>query len=140
MQYKIPIQIENEDTIFLGLSLRQLAIIMVFWGVAYSLFQFLQPRIGTFALILAVPIATIGIVIALVRIAEMTFMPLVLNAIRLSLNGKSRPWSQWTDSYSELEIGYVMENTTTTQTGTTKESLDTIINKNDDFSEKLKKL
>ena len=28
MQYKIPIQIENEDTIVLGLSLRQLGIMM----------------------------------------------------------------------------------------------------------------
>jgi hypothetical protein len=33
MQYKIPVQIENEDTIFLGLSLRQLGIIMGFGGV-----------------------------------------------------------------------------------------------------------
>ena len=29
MQYKIPVQIENEDPIFLGLSLRQLTIIMI---------------------------------------------------------------------------------------------------------------
>ena len=29
MQYKIPIQIENEDTIVAGLSLRQLAIMML---------------------------------------------------------------------------------------------------------------
>lgn len=30
MQYKIPIQIENEDTIVLNLSLRQLGIMMGF--------------------------------------------------------------------------------------------------------------
>lgn len=29
MQYKIPVQVENEDPIFLGLSLRQLMIIMI---------------------------------------------------------------------------------------------------------------
>ncbi len=29
MQYKIPVQIENEDVIVLGLSLRQLTIMMV---------------------------------------------------------------------------------------------------------------
>lgn len=29
MQYKIPVQIENEDSIVMGLSLRQLAIMMV---------------------------------------------------------------------------------------------------------------
>lgn len=28
MQYKIPVQIENEDPIFMGLSLRQLFIIL----------------------------------------------------------------------------------------------------------------
>jgi hypothetical protein len=38
MQYKIPVQIENEDPILLGLSLRQLAIIMVFFGIAYSIY------------------------------------------------------------------------------------------------------
>ena len=79
MQYKIPIQIENEDTIVLGLSLRQLGIMMVFGGIAYALFQFLESRIGG---------------IALVRIAEMTFLPLTLNFLRMSLNGKARPWSQ----------------------------------------------
>ena len=79
MQYKIPIQIENEDTIVLGLSLRQLGIMMAFGGIAYALFQFLESRIGG---------------IALVRIAEMTFLPLTLNFLRMSLNGKARPWSQ----------------------------------------------
>lgn len=39
MQYKIPVQVENEDPIFLGLSLRQLMIIMIGWGFAYMIFQ-----------------------------------------------------------------------------------------------------
>lgn len=51
MQYKIPLQIENEDTIVLGLSLRQLGIMMAFGGVAYSLFKFLEPQIGNIALV-----------------------------------------------------------------------------------------
>lgn len=29
MQYKIPVQVENEDPILLGLSLRQLTIVMI---------------------------------------------------------------------------------------------------------------
>jgi hypothetical protein len=94
MQYKIPIQIENEDTIVLGLSLRQLGIMMVFGGIAYALFQFLESRIGGIALVPAIIVAGIGIGIALVRIAEMTFLPLTLNFLRMSLNGKARPWSQ----------------------------------------------
>ncbi len=31
MQYKIPLQIENEDTIVAGLSIRQL-VVMMMWG------------------------------------------------------------------------------------------------------------
>lgn len=46
MQYKIPLQIENEDEIFLGLSLRQIAIIGGFGGVAYGIFHILQQNIG----------------------------------------------------------------------------------------------
>ena len=94
MQYKIPIQIENEDTIVLGLSLRQLGIMMAFGGIAYALFQFLETRIGGIALVPAIIVAGMGIGIALVRIAEMTFLPLTLNFLRMSLNGKARPWSQ----------------------------------------------
>lgn len=94
MQYKIPIQIENEDTIVLGLSLRQLGIMMVFGGIAYALFQFLESIIGGIALVPAIIVAGMGIGIALVRIAEMTFLPLTLNFLRMSLNGKARPWSQ----------------------------------------------
>ena len=57
MYYKIPIQIENEDTIVLGLSLRQLGIMMAFGGIAYALFQFLESRIGGIALVPAIIVA-----------------------------------------------------------------------------------
>ena len=46
MQYKIPVQIENEDPIVLGLSMRQLAICIVFLGIAYSLFTSLERSVG----------------------------------------------------------------------------------------------
>jgi hypothetical protein len=46
MQYKIPVQIENEDPIFLGLSLRQLTIIMIGFSGAYGIFQSLAPSVG----------------------------------------------------------------------------------------------
>jgi hypothetical protein len=51
----------------------------------------------------------IGIIIALVKIAEMTFLPAILNFFRLGLNSKERQWSLGTDSYTEMEIGYVMK-------------------------------
>lgn len=108
MQYKIPIQIENEDTIVAGLSIRQLIIMMVWWGAAYGIFQSLEPKVWPeVALIPAVIIAVIGIIIALIKISEMTFLPAILSFFRLALNSKLRTWSIGTDSYDDLEIGYV---------------------------------
>ena len=46
MQYKIPVQIENEDPIFLWLSLRQLGIIMIGWWISYSIFGSLVNSVG----------------------------------------------------------------------------------------------
>jgi hypothetical protein len=140
MQYKIPIQIENEDTIVLGLSLRQLVIIMVWSGVAYGLFKYLEPRLGsTPALVFAIPIVVTGIVIALIRIYEMTFLPTILNAIRLSLNGRARPWAQGTDSFSELDIGYIMPTKVEVNAVANKSFSDALAEK-DDFAEKIKHL
>lgn len=73
--------------------------------MAYGIFQKLSLSVGaTFALFIAIPTVLIGIVIALVKIAEMTFLPIVLSSIRLSLNAKSRIWSIATDSYSDLDV------------------------------------
>lgn len=95
LQYKIPIQIENEDVIVLGLSLRQLVIIMIWGGIAYGLFRFAEPRIGAQpALIVAIPFVVIGLIVALMKISEMTFLPVTLNYFRLLLNSKERRWSQ----------------------------------------------
>jgi hypothetical protein len=108
MQYKIPVQIENEDTIFLGLSLRQLSIIMVGGGIAYSIFTSLQPNVGgEIALAPSGLVLALAVVMALFRSSEMTFMPFVLNFVRMKLNNEMRVWSQGVDSYSRLEVGYV---------------------------------
>lgn len=109
MQYKIPIQIENEDVIVAWLSIRQLMIMMIWCGIGYGVFKYTEPRLGTAAwLWFGGPFVIIGIFIALLKVSEMTFLPAALNFFRLSLNAKSRIWSQWTDSYSEMEVGYVM--------------------------------
>lgn len=141
MQYKIPLQIENEDTIVFGLSLRQLGIMMAFGGVAYALYQSLQASIGGVALIIAIPIAVIGIIIAMTKVAEMTFLPLVLNYFRMTLNGQERPWSQKTDGYTPMEIGVVVESMANpTIKHEEKSSFDSTIRNNDDIAEKLKNL
>ncbi|GAB0175293.1 MAG: hypothetical protein HHAS10_11720 [Candidatus Altimarinota bacterium] len=108
MQYKIPIQIENEDTIVAGLSLRQLGIIAVGGGLGYTVFNVLSQQVGSkVATVFAVIPVILFIIVALVKISEMTFLPAVLNFCRLHLNAKLRGWSLGTDSYSDLEIGYI---------------------------------
>ncbi|MFO0764216.1 MAG: PrgI family protein [Candidatus Gracilibacteria bacterium] len=108
MRYKIPVQIENEDTIVFGLSLRQLIIIAVGGGFGYSLFKTLSNSVDpTMALIFASPIFIITLVVALFRKSEMTFLPFVLNYLRLKLSPVSRMWQSATESFSALEVGYV---------------------------------
>ncbi|NRH21378.1 PrgI family protein [Candidatus Gracilibacteria bacterium] len=108
MQYKIPIQIENEDVIVAGLSLRQIMIMMVWGGIGYGLFKYAEPRLGSnIGLIIGSPFVLIGVVIALMKISEMTFLHVALNFFRLTLNSKLRIWSQGTDSFSDMEIGYI---------------------------------
>lgn len=141
MQYKIPLQIENEDEIVLWLSLRQIVIIAVYGGIAYTIFDKSRNSIwDTMALVLAIPVAVIGIVIALMRIYEMTFLPTVLNYLRLSLNGQQRQWSQWTDSYSDLDIWYLVTSTVVNKPIENKESFNKVINWNEEFQEHLKNL
>lgn len=140
MQYKIPIQIENEDVIVAGLSLRQLVIIMIWSGIAYALFKYAEPRIGSEAgLIIAIPFVLIGLIIALARISEMTFLPLILNFFRLSLNSRVRLWSQGTDGFSAGDIGFVNTDIKSQQSTDIK-SLETILGERDEANDKILKL
>ena len=109
MQYKIPVQIENEDIIFAGLSLRQLGIIACGCGLGYTIFQHLGPRIGQGAtLIPAGLVILISLFIALFRVSEMTFSIFFVNFIRFKINGSQRVWMQGVDSYSLVDVGYVV--------------------------------
>lgn len=77
MQYKIPVQIENEDPIFIGLSLRQLAIVIIWWGIWYNIFKALADT--TWPEIVAIPaiiILIIAIAIAKFKVAWMTLLNL----------------------------------------------------------------
>lgn len=138
MQYKIPIQIENEDTIVAGLSLRQLGIIAAWGGVGYTIFNTLEPQLWSkVATVFAAIPVIIFIVIALVRISEMTFLPAVLNFCRLHLNAKLRGWAIGTDSFSDLEIGYV---TPSSQMKEVKKNESLESKMNDEFSSNIGKL
>ena len=113
MQYKIPIQIENEDTIIFDLSLRQMGIIIVWVILAFGLFNKFEGRIPTTPLfIICIVIIAIFFVVAKFRTHEMTFLPFILNLARFRINGnggnnQGRIWTRGVDSYSPLEIGYV---------------------------------
>lgn len=109
MQYKIPVQIENEDPIVLGLSLRQLAIIMIGWWIWYSLFTSLAGW-WTQVEIAAVPwllIFWISVMIAIFKYSEMTFIPFILSFIRYKSNTEERKWQKWVDSFQPIDIWYL---------------------------------
>ncbi len=108
MQYKIPVQIENEDPIVLGLSIRQLAICITFFMIAYSLFTSLEQTVGTeIALIPSLFIGILGFVIAIFKQSEMTFIPFVLAMLRNAINPKERMWQWKVDSFQPIDIGYL---------------------------------
>lgn len=107
MQYKIPVQIENEDPIILGLSLRQLTIMIIWWAIAYSVFKSLVPTV--WVEVAAIPwiiIAWIAFMIAVFKHSEMTFVPFVLNILRYNTNGKERVWVKWVDSFQPIDIWF----------------------------------
>ncbi len=108
MQYKIPVQIENEDPILLGLSLRQLSILMGWWGIAYLVFNSLAPTIwAEIALLPSGFIAIITFAIAVFKIHEMTFIPFVLAFVRRQINMNERTWENTTDSFQPMDIGFL---------------------------------
>lgn len=108
MQYKIPVQIENEDPILLWLSLRQLAIIMIWWWIAYQVFKSLEANLWTeIALVPSLIIATIAFLVAVFKSYEMTFVPFILSFLRLNINSKERKWIAWVDSFDCLKIWYI---------------------------------
>ncbi|MDD2516494.1 MAG: PrgI family protein [Candidatus Gracilibacteria bacterium] len=109
MQYKIPVQIENEDKIVFGLSLRQLFTILIGGGIGYSIIKNSEPYWGKeIALVVGGAVAFLAIAIALWNVAEMTFIPFALNFLRTqTLNSTQRIWSKGVDCFSELDIGYL---------------------------------
>jgi len=110
MQYKIPVQIENEDPIFLGLSLKQLIILMGWWAIAYMIFKWLAPNIwNQVAAIPAIIVAIFTLVVVLFKHSEMTFIPFILNFIRHKTNSDPKIWSKWIDSFEPIEVWYVIQ-------------------------------
>ncbi len=112
MQYKIPVQIENEDPIVLWLSLRQLAIIIIWWSIAYTIFTSLAPNLWKeIALIPSIIIAWLSLLIALFKFSEMTFVPYLLSFIRYKSNIEERVWIKWVDSFQPIDVWFLANKT-----------------------------
>lgn len=110
MQYKIPVQIENEDPIMFWLSLRQLVIIMAWFWLAFGIFKSLAKQSWPeIAFIPSFIIFAIFLLIALFKHYEMTFVSFIFAFIRLKSNNKQgRIWMKWVDSYQPIDIWYVL--------------------------------
>lgn len=69
----------------------------------------------------------------------MTFLPAALNFFRLSLNARERIWSQGTDGYSDLDIGYI---TITNEKAKAEpnSSIDTLLENDDEINKNILKL
>ncbi|MDA9129264.1 PrgI family protein [Candidatus Gracilibacteria bacterium] len=138
MQYKIPVQIENEDPIFLGLSLRQLFIIMVGGGFAYLVFNSLVPQTGPeVALLPSGFIFLVTVLVAVFKQYEMTFVPFVIAFIRLNIFPRERRWQSGVDSFQPIDIGFVTQDGQKEQQNVDmQKKIDTM----DELQEKLRKL
>ena len=108
MQYKIPVQIENDDPIFLWLGLKQLVIIIIWGWISYMIFKWLAP--GLWPEIAAIPsgiLFIITIAIAIFKHSEMTFIPFILNLTRQKINSWDKIWTKWVDSFQSIDIWYI---------------------------------
>ena len=139
MQYKIPVQIENEDPIMLGLSLRQIIIILIGGTIGYSIFNGLAPNVGPeVAALPGIFITVLFVIIAIFKNHEMTFVPFILSLIRYKINYPDRKWQKWDDSISAFNIWYITQTETKTKESVDFESKMHKIKHIDDKLEKLK--
>lgn len=111
MQYKIPINIENEDPIIFWLSIRQLIIIIAWTWIWYWTYNSLSSYIWEYSAALpAIFIFVIWLAIAIFKYSEMTFMIFLLSLLRYWVNYKERYWQKWIDSFHALDIWYIVNN------------------------------
>jgi hypothetical protein len=108
MQYKIPVQIENEDPIILWLGLKQLTIIIIWWWIWYNVFKALVNSVWPeIAAIPSIIIIVIAIAIAKFRIAWMTFLNFIYSFIRFKVNLEERKWMKWVDSFQPIDLWFI---------------------------------
>lgn len=106
MQYKVPQNVEREDRIVGPLTLKQLIICTVGFGIAYSAYVYLGKKgYGLeVTLIPVLPTALITVAIAFVRINDIPFTKWVLLLIEFWFNRQKRVWVKGADTIRIVDI------------------------------------
>lgn len=99
MQFKVPQNVQREDTIIGPVTLRQMAILGIGGGIAYTLYISLSkiyyayvwgPIVGLIALL--------TVAFAFLKIHNLPFHRFLMNTIEFNLLAKKRIWIQGADS------------------------------------------
>jgi hypothetical protein len=97
MQFKVPQDVQREDTIIGSLTLRQMAILGIGGGVAYAIYISLSK--AYFLEIWLPPVAIIVILtlaLAFVKVHNIPFLEYIMHAIEYLVLNKKRSWIQGT--------------------------------------------
>lgn len=95
MQYKVPQDVQREDTIVGPITLKQLIILAVGGGLAYAIY--IQLSAIYFAQIWLPPvliISAITLAIAFLKVHDLPFYEFLMNLIEYNLLGRKRIWIQ----------------------------------------------
>lgn len=95
MQYKVPQDVQREDTIIGPLTLKQLAILGVGGGIAYAIYMLLAKNYPMVIWLPPVAIVTlITLAVAFVKIHSLDFLTFLMAYIEFNFLPKKRIWIQ----------------------------------------------
>lgn len=96
MQFKIPQNVQREDTIIGPVTFKQLAILLVGGGISYSIYVLMAKSLYT-NLTIAVfvaPIALLTLAIAFLKIKDMSFITALVFLTEYFIKPRTRFWKQ----------------------------------------------
>lgn len=95
MQFKVPQDVQREDTIFWFLTMRQLMIMMVGGGISYGLFFQLSKvyELGAFEIALICIPAAIAALFAFLKIKGMGLTTFIFMNVEFLFRARNRFWS-----------------------------------------------
>lgn len=109
MRFQVPQNVQREDTIFLNVTFKQLGVVLLGAGLAYSLYLTLYPLYTVIVWGPAVGFVIImTLVFAFVKISHMTFINYLLHLIEFLLKPRTRFFSHknliYTPKYSDTYV------------------------------------